>query len=205
MKAIRKTKEDSRKEEIIEVAAKLFEKKGFRGTTCENIAKEMGFTKAAIYYHFDSKETILKEVNDRASRLFLENAKDIISSDLRPDEKLDKILRSHIRMILENLTWIAVFFRERRELPRKFSKGIFMSNKRYTELLRNVYKAGVEQRLFKDVPPFIAISAIFGPANLLYAWYDPHGDYSPEDIEQFYSRILNEGYLAKNVRDTKAE
>jgi AcrR family transcriptional regulator len=44
---------------IIEIALELFSEHGFEGTTLQQIADRLGFTKAALYYHFRSKDDLL--------------------------------------------------------------------------------------------------------------------------------------------------
>jgi AcrR family transcriptional regulator len=47
---------------ILEVASELFIDQGYDGTSLREIADRLGFTKAALYYHFQSKEQILLAV-----------------------------------------------------------------------------------------------------------------------------------------------
>lgn len=47
---------------IVETAARLFSAHGFAGTSIRDIACELCVTKAALYYHFSSKEEILKAI-----------------------------------------------------------------------------------------------------------------------------------------------
>jgi len=51
---------ETRRSQILDAAYKLFEKKGYRSTTIDDIAESASVTKGAIYYHFKSKESILK-------------------------------------------------------------------------------------------------------------------------------------------------
>jgi len=44
---------------ILDVALELFTEHGFEGTTLQQIADRLGFTKAALYYHFRSKDDLL--------------------------------------------------------------------------------------------------------------------------------------------------
>jgi AcrR family transcriptional regulator len=44
---------------ILETALELFSEQGFDGTRLQQIADRLGFTKAALYYHFRSKDDIL--------------------------------------------------------------------------------------------------------------------------------------------------
>ncbi|MET9341878.1 TetR family transcriptional regulator [Nonomuraea sp. NPDC003804] len=47
---------------ILEAARTLFAARGYRATSMQAIADEVGITKAALYYHFDSKEEILRQI-----------------------------------------------------------------------------------------------------------------------------------------------
>jgi AcrR family transcriptional regulator len=44
---------------ILDAALELFSEHGFDGTTLQQIADRLGFTKAALYYHFKSKDELL--------------------------------------------------------------------------------------------------------------------------------------------------
>jgi AcrR family transcriptional regulator len=47
------------KQRILAIAAELFARQGYTGTTIADIARELGTTTAALYYHFPSKAAIL--------------------------------------------------------------------------------------------------------------------------------------------------
>ncbi|MGA3147760.1 MAG: TetR/AcrR family transcriptional regulator [Acidimicrobiales bacterium] len=55
----------STKERILDVALDLFTEKGFDGTSLREIAERLGVTKAALYYHFASKDDILMALHLR--------------------------------------------------------------------------------------------------------------------------------------------
>jgi AcrR family transcriptional regulator len=50
------------REEIKKVALELFLAQGYRGTSLREIAERLEITKAALYYHFRSKEDLLREL-----------------------------------------------------------------------------------------------------------------------------------------------
>lgn len=50
--------------EIVEVALAQFTEQGYDGTSLQQIADRLGFTKAALYYHFKSKDDLLLAVLD---------------------------------------------------------------------------------------------------------------------------------------------
>jgi AcrR family transcriptional regulator len=56
---------NSTRERILDVALDLFVAQGYDGTSLRQIAERLGVTKAALYYHFESKEDILRALHMR--------------------------------------------------------------------------------------------------------------------------------------------
>ncbi len=50
----------STKQRILGIARDLFARQGYTGTSIADIARELGTTTAALYYHFPSKADILR-------------------------------------------------------------------------------------------------------------------------------------------------
>ena len=46
------------KERILRIALELFAQNGYLGTSMNDIAGQLGFTKAALYKHYSSKQEI---------------------------------------------------------------------------------------------------------------------------------------------------
>jgi len=63
----------------LETAAELFSTKGFAGTSMSDLAEHLGLSKAAIYHHFESKEsifqTLLESSNEGLENLVSEHKK----------------------------------------------------------------------------------------------------------------------------------
>lgn len=55
----------STRDRILDAALDLFTEKGFDGTSLREIAEQLGVTKAALYYHFASKDDILMALHMR--------------------------------------------------------------------------------------------------------------------------------------------
>ena len=53
------------RERILDAALDLFTAQGFDGTSLRQIAEQVGVTKAALYYHFESKDDILMALHLR--------------------------------------------------------------------------------------------------------------------------------------------
>jgi AcrR family transcriptional regulator len=60
--AVQLTGAGATRQRLIDVAIDLFTQHSFAGTSLQMIADELGFTKAAIYYHFRTREQLLSAV-----------------------------------------------------------------------------------------------------------------------------------------------
>ena len=65
---------EERRNEILDVAERLFATKGFDGTSTNDILEEIGIARGTLYYHFKSKEDILDAMIDRITVRLLADA-----------------------------------------------------------------------------------------------------------------------------------
>lgn len=68
---------EERKNEILDVAERLFGTKGFDGTSTTDILNEIGIARGTLYYHFKSKEDILDAMIERMTGSLVAKASDI--------------------------------------------------------------------------------------------------------------------------------
>jgi len=61
-------KEEARKT-ILETAAGVFARKGYRDATMDDVAKELGVSKGAVYQYFTSKDELFQELCGKAAKL----------------------------------------------------------------------------------------------------------------------------------------
>jgi AcrR family transcriptional regulator len=59
------TESKSTRDRILDIALDLFTDQGYDQTSLREIAERLGFTKAALYYHFASKEEIFLALHER--------------------------------------------------------------------------------------------------------------------------------------------
>jgi AcrR family transcriptional regulator len=56
---------------ILNQAMRLFLEKGYHGTSINDITQAAGITKGALYWHFKSKEALLREIIRKFDKNFL--------------------------------------------------------------------------------------------------------------------------------------
>lgn len=73
---------------ILDAARKVFEQEGLDGASLRAIASEAGYTPAALYFHFDSKEAIYAEVLQVSIARLQEDVERAVVKTRVPAEKL---------------------------------------------------------------------------------------------------------------------
>jgi AcrR family transcriptional regulator len=71
-------------------AERLFAAKGFNGTSMNDIVKDSGFSKGAIYGHFESKERLFLSLWERQTIVGIGQLRQMFSPD---DNAMDKLLK----------------------------------------------------------------------------------------------------------------
>lgn len=76
--------------QIMDSAERLFATKGFNGTSMNDIVKQSGISKGAIYGHFESKERLFLSLWERQTTMGIEQLRQMFSQD---DTAVDKLKR----------------------------------------------------------------------------------------------------------------
>src|SRR6267142_1740899 len=85
---------------ILLEAGICFNKKGYHGTTIEDIAQRLNVTKAALYYYVKNKEELMFKCHQVALDIAMESLHRASRLSSSPDERLAQILQHYI----ENVT-----------------------------------------------------------------------------------------------------
>jgi AcrR family transcriptional regulator len=109
------------REEIRQVALELFARKGFEQTSLREIAERLDITKAALYYHFPSKEELLGDV---VEPLVLELEAFLAEAEQRRAEGVRRLLEDYFdlcqrhRLLFQGLLRDVTVLARVRALPR---------------------------------------------------------------------------------------
>jgi len=97
---MKRKKTEFRKQQIIEIAAKLIFKYGSEHLTVKRIATEIGISEAAIYRHFKSKKSILSFLLSYIEEtLVADISRERNSGEVVTLDTIERILRRHISAV----------------------------------------------------------------------------------------------------------
>ncbi|MBJ8343315.1 TetR/AcrR family transcriptional regulator [Antrihabitans sp. YC2-6] len=90
-----------RTEQLIVVAARLFNERGYAAVSMEDIGSAAGIAGPSVYHHFAGKSELLTAIVERAEQWISLYTAQALSSGSSPTHALDLLLRSYIRMAVE--------------------------------------------------------------------------------------------------------
>ena len=88
---------------ILDAAQKHFARFGLHKVTMDEIASDLGMSKAALYYYFTTKEEIFRQVISREQEEFIALVEAIISQNCPASEKLMHYFERHLTFLNELL------------------------------------------------------------------------------------------------------
>jgi len=97
----RKLKGQLSRERILEAAVELFSERGYAASGVDEIARRAGIEKAALYWHFGSKEGLLATVLDRMDADIVEGIVKRVASGASSDERLALFVKGLERLAEE--------------------------------------------------------------------------------------------------------
>ncbi len=190
IRASNQEKEVDTREKILEAATRVFAQKGY-SATIEQIAEVMGASKGNIYYYFDSKQTLLFHLLQRAMKLLLEGVGKI--EDVPADERLRKLLRNHVINLCENKDLMTVMMDLHRELSPEQWQVIVDLRNNYEDKIREIIREGVDKGFFLPYDENILTYSLLGSINWVYTWYKNDGRLTPDEIADIISEHLLKG------------
>ena len=104
-------------ESLLAVAVKLFNERGYDGTSMEDLSRRLGISKSAIYHHVPGKAELLRlAVNRALDGLFAEIDK-LDAVDGRAIDRLEHLVRGSVLVLAEQLPFVTLLLRVRGNTP----------------------------------------------------------------------------------------
>ncbi len=183
---------------ILDSAADLFTTKGYRATTMRDIALQAEMKAGSVYYHFESKEEILREIMRIGITQVLTRVQDSLErlgDEASFSDKLFSIIEAHLDCLLnEENSYTSANVRIFRLAPAEVRTGNLPIRDQYegfwTELLEQAQKKG---DLRKDIDLKTLRLLIFGAMNWSLEWYSPKGRKSVGSICQELTDVILNG------------
>lgn len=100
---IKLSKHDIRKNEILDIAQKVFYQKGYEGSSVQDILNAAQIAKGTFYHYFKSKEDLLNKLVEVFNKATFSKVSSVASENISPIAKFGKIFKSIRDVKVENI------------------------------------------------------------------------------------------------------
>ena len=138
-------KGERRKQELLQIAYRMFLQKGYEETSVDEIISQAGIAKGTYYYYFETKEQMLEEVIGMMIGQEIQAAEQILQTDLPVPQKILGIITSLRPATAESPIEEALMKPENIIMHGKIQKKLIES---VTPLLSEVVEEGIAEGIF---------------------------------------------------------
>lgn len=140
---------NERRNEILDVAERLFSTKGYDKSTVNDILDAVGIAKGTFYYYFKSKEEVLDAIIDRVTEIVVTRAEEAASD--QENSPVMKLLHIILSMRVESdLDHDLMKELHKPENALMHQKSLSLMVTRVAPILTKVVEEGISRGLFKS-------------------------------------------------------
>lgn len=193
----RARKTEMKREAILRSAAAAFRRKGYHGTSMEDISIALLMTKGSLYYYFKDKEEILYACHDFSLDRVLERMRQVLADGKgdNAETRLRALVQGFVDVMIDDLQGSALALDFTALKPELLAK-IIAKRDQFERGMRGVITEGVKSGEFKRTDAKLATLAILGAINWIGKWYRPDGPFKAAEIGRIYSDMFVQGLKA---------
>jgi len=193
MAKIESKKNGSKKEVIISKASRLFREKGFSATSMRDLAENVGVEAASLYNHINSKAEILQEICFKVATKFMSNIEDINLRPITAIEKVEAILRFHIKQMIDCYEEVYVSDREWKHLRDPYLSNFQNQRRTYRQLIASIIEDGIGKGEIQQIDAPTAVLIMLHAVSGIESWHRSTKKISAELLEHNMVLIMVEG------------
>ena len=191
---------EERKDQILEAATRVFTQRGFDEARMDDIVAEAGLSKGALYWYFESKETLITAIVDRVFDWESAQMREIITSDETAPRKIEALIEITVQDLGKMKPLMPILFEFWSLSLRKESvnQAIKRYYQRFLDLIEPVIQQGIAAGDFRPMNvsrAAITFVAVFEGTMLMWVYFPDRVEF--EEQFKITLDILLQGLAAK--------
>ena len=189
---------------ILEAAAALFREKGYAAVSLREIAQAANMKTGSLYYHFDSKESLVEEILTLGTQGALTAARAAVAAlgdGADPVDKLQAAFTAHVRFLLEEEDFASANLKILPQVPPAIRERHVRQDRQLADFVAAIIdEIAAAGRLDPSVDRSTLRMLCFGALNWSISWFDPKGR-SPTEIAEQLMILVRRGALQPSPKD----
>ncbi|MFJ1764311.1 TetR/AcrR family transcriptional regulator [Amycolatopsis sp. NPDC088138] len=194
---------NSRRAELLDLAARLFAERGYVSTTVRDIADAAGILSGSLYHHFDSKESMADEILTGFLDELFGSYAEIVAQGLGPRETLEAVVVASFDSIHRRPAQVAIYQNEAKHLM-QLPRFAYLNdrNAEFRKLWNGILTDGVADGVFREgLDVELTYRFIRDTVWVAVRWYNPEGALTAQDVAEQYLGILLDGIAQRSSKE----
>ncbi|GLF96667.1 TetR/AcrR family transcriptional regulator [Streptomyces yaizuensis] len=167
-------------ETLLTVAVRVFNERGYDGTSMEHLSQAAGISKSSIYHHVSGKEELLRRAVTRAIDALFAVLQEPGAVEGRAIERTEYVTRRTVEVLMAELPYVTLLLRVRGNTATE--RWAMERRREFDQRAADLLKAAAaDGELRADVDIRLATRLLFGMVNSLVEWYRPHAGDGQEE------------------------
>ncbi|MBB2205274.1 TetR/AcrR family transcriptional regulator [Gluconacetobacter takamatsuzukensis] len=189
-----------RRQEILEIAAKLFAEYGYKATSIREIAERAGMMGGSLYYHIRSKEALFIEIHDRALDAAARRVRTAMAPHTAPWARLEAACTEMLEIQLNPGSLTLPIMNNFRSVPEEVKTILVRKRDQFETIFRDIVDAlplppGMDRQIYR-----ILLLRLLNTAD---TWYHEGRMSRTEIAAQILTIFRHEGPAATGARGSK--
>jgi TetR/AcrR family transcriptional regulator, cholesterol catabolism regulator len=185
----------TKKDIIVKNATALFRKKGFSATSVRELAESLGIEAPSLYNHIGSKVELLQEICFAVAEDYTANMNRIMNSTENAAQKMEAVIRFHVRKLSTDFDRVFVADHEWKQLPKKKLEEFLMFRRNYEKHIVDIVTEGIDKKVFKNLLPNITVLTILSAVRGLELTQKHKNEFTIEQLEDNMVQHLLNGII----------
>jgi AcrR family transcriptional regulator len=185
-----------RRAELLAAAAEVFAERGYAATTVREVADAAGILGGSLYYHFDSKESMVEEILTGFLDDMWAGFDRVLDAGLGARQTLEALIAESFRCMDAHRHAVVIYQKESPYLVATWERFGYLaaSRHRHEEMWLALLERGVADGDFRsDLDRPLVYRFIRDAVWVAASWYQPGARLSAEEVAKQYLALVLEG------------
>ena len=187
---------EAKRQAVLSAAAQLFNERGFHATSLDDIAARLGVSKPTLYYYVKNKEEILLGCVRQGLQLMLDGIEVSRSAGGSALDQLTACMQVYARIVTQDFGMCLIRVGEE-QISAPNRAELRRIKAEIDHEFRRLVAQGVEEGSLAPCDPKMTAFVIGGALSWIGRWYQPGGEYSPQQVAEHCLKTLLAGVLRR--------
>ena len=171
----------------------MFMEKGFAATSMRDLAETVGIEAASLYNHIRSKNEMLETICFDVANRFNLYMDDLELQKSKSIDKIETLLKFHIRQMVDHFEEVMVCDREWKHLDEPYLSNFHNQRRTYRKRFAAIIEDGIQKNEIRKIDAPTAVLIMLHAVSGIESWHRSRAKINGQELEDNMVLIMTDG------------